>query len=82
VCDWLTQEPLDKGGGVWLADTGTIRLLLQTNLYLSGTLEEVCRTWWELHWRPVSLCNICLCGKLLCVILPVSIWMKHASEYQ
>jgi hypothetical protein len=38
-----------KEGGAWLAGTATKRLILPRNLCHSGTLEEVCRTWWGLH---------------------------------
>jgi hypothetical protein len=44
-----------EAGGAWLASTAIKRLLLPMNLCLSGTLEAVCRTWWGLHWRLVSL---------------------------
>jgi hypothetical protein len=39
----------------WLAGTATKSLLQLTNLRCSGTLEEVCRTWWGLQ------CRLCHC---------------------
>ena len=50
---WMSPQTAWGGkiGGTWLAGTATRRLLLPRNLCLSGTLEEVCRTWWGLHWR-------------------------------
>jgi hypothetical protein len=61
---------LGKEGGAWLAGTATKRLLLPRNLCHSGTLEEVCRTWWGLHWRLISLYCIWFCNKLLYIIFP------------
>jgi hypothetical protein len=51
-----------KGGGTWLACSATARLLRPRNLCLSGTLEEVCRTWWRLHWRLLSSHCIYFCN--------------------
>jgi hypothetical protein len=63
-----------KGGGAWLAGAATKRLLLPRNLCLSGTLEEVCRIWWGLHWRLMSLYCMFFCNKSLYIIFPVFIW--------
>jgi hypothetical protein len=70
-----------KGRGAWLAGTETERLLLSGNSCLSGTLEEVCRTWCGLHWTFMSVYHIWFCYKSLCLIFPVFVWMTLAFSW-
>ena len=65
-----------KGSGAWLTGTVNKRLIFPRNLYLSGTLVGVLRSWWELHYRLVSSYCIFFCSKSLYTIFPVSIWMS------
>jgi len=65
-----------KGSGAWLAGTVNKRLLFPRNLYLSGKLVGLLRSWWELHCRFVSSYCICFCSKSLYVIFPVSVSMS------
>jgi transposase-like protein len=52
-CTWTSLQIGwgGKGGGTWLAGTATKIIFLRRNLCLSGTLEEMCRTWQGLHWN-------------------------------
>jgi hypothetical protein len=76
-CTWTSLQIgwRGNGGGAWVAGTATRRLLLLRNLCLCGTLKEVCRMWWRLHWRLVSLYCMCFYNKSLYMIFPVFIWM-------
>ena len=62
-CTWTSYQMRwwGKKGAARVAVTATTRRLLSRNLYPPGTLEQVCRRRWGIHWR-LSLYRIYFCG--------------------
>jgi hypothetical protein len=66
-------------GGARVAVTATKRRLLPRSLYPPGTLEQVCRRRWELHWRLMSLYRIYFYCKSFHIFFPVFVRMTIVS---